>query len=539
MRRLIPEAASGRARALGRTGRWFGFGLTPRAMWLVVAGIVLALPAFWHPRAVLFMAGWDLLLLLVVGWDAFRLPRPRQIGVSRTFLDSPQLGMATRVELAVTAEANQVLTVRVTDDLHPALVGVPETRVLEVFPREPATVVATVWPRERGEFALRRVYLRYRGALGLAERWAAAELRSGEGEGGKADPSRFDELGVRDDKTKGKGETQIPFGNDNKNGVGHGHGDGYDGGGAQVVRVFPAHEEARGSNEFFLMRARQMERQRRQLRLRGGGREFDSLREYQPGDELRAVSWTATARRGRVVTRQFTAERSQQVWVVLDAGRLSRTAFQLRRGDGPQFAGETEAERDEAHRLVVTQLDQATTAAVMLAQVVGQSGDKFGMLAYGTEVQQMLAPGSGPGHLRLLIDLLSAVRSEPAEANALLAVARLKQAQRRRGLMVWITELPDTAGRPELVMAAAELAKRHLVVLVLLKHPELGALAAAIPTTRAGMFHAAAATEMEERRRATVAELERRGVLIVEATAEEIGVRAVSEYLEVKARGLL
>ena len=73
----------------------------------------------------------------------------------------------------------------------------------------------------------------------------------------------------------------------------------------------------------------------------------------------------------------------------------------------------------------------------------------------------------------------------------------------------------------------------------LLKHPELGALASTVPATRNAMFHAAAATEMEERRRETIAQLERQGVLIVETTAEEIGVRAVSEYLEVKARGLL
>ncbi len=489
MRTLIPPAASGQARPLGRSGRWFGFGLTTRALWLIVAGLALAVPAFWRPRAVWFMVGWDALVLLLAVWEVWRLPRPRQLTVRRTFLDSPQLGVTTRIELGVTAESGEVLAVRVTDDLHPALVGVPETRRMEVFPREAATVALTVWPRERGEFAMGLVFLRWRGALGLAERWGAAAPQAG------PEPHR--------------------------------------------VRVLPAHEQARGANEFFLMRARQMERQRRQQRLRGGGREFESLREYQPGDELRAVSWTATARRGKVVTRQFMAERSQQVWAVLDAGRLSRTAFELRRGDGPAFVGETEAERDEAHRLTVTQLDQATTAATMLAQVVAQSGDKFGMLSYGAEIQQVLPPGTGPSHLRLLVDLLSATRSDPAESDALLAVARLKQLQRRRGLFVWITELADTAGRPALVTAAAELARRHVVVLVLLKHPELAALADELPADRAAMFHAAAATEMEERRRETIAQLERRGVLIVEASAEEIGVRAVSEYLELKARGLL
>ncbi len=536
MRRLIPPSASGRARPLGQTGRLFGFGLTPRALWLVVAGTLLALPAFWRPHAVWFMVAWDVLLVLLVIWDTARLPRPRQLTVSRTFLDSPQLGVPTRVELAVTSEADQVLDLRLIDDLHPALVGTPEIQRMEVFPREPATVQLTVWPRERGDFALRRVYLRYRGALALAERWAAAELAVTQGAETRAAAG---ELAAHRPGAAGRAQVAMPIHEAETIAGDSGFGNHYRNGTRQQVRVFPAHEQARGDNEFFLLRARQMERQRRQLRLRGTGREFESLRDYQPGDELRAVSWTATARRGRVVTRQFMAERSQQVWVVLDAGRLSRTAFELRRGDGPRFAGETEAERDQVHRLTVTQLDQATTAAVMLAQVVGQTGDKLGLLTYGTAVQQVLPPGTGPAHLRLLIDLLSATRSEAAEGDPLLAVARLKQLQRRRGLIVWITELPDTAGRPEMVLAAASLAKLHLVVLVLLKHPELDALASALPATAEAMFQAAAATEMGERRRETIARLERGGVLIVETTAGEIGVRAVSEYLEIKSKGLL
>jgi uncharacterized protein (DUF58 family) len=175
----------------------------------------------------------------------------------------------------------------------------------------------------------------------------------------------------------------------------------------------------------------------------------------------------------------------------------------------------------------------------MLGQVVGGSGDKIAMMAYGREVRQVLPPGAGVGHMRMMLDLLSQTKAEAAEADHLNAVARLKTLQRRRGLIVWITELADSAGRPELVTAASELVRRHLVVLVILRHPELEALAARVPKTRAEMFHSAAAQEMLERRRGTVAQLERQGVLIVETTAEEIGVRAVSEYLEVKARGLL
>jgi len=489
MQTLIPQSASAKAQPIGRTGRLLGFGLTPLAMILLAAGLVLAAPAFWHPRWIWWMFAWDGVVLLLALLDAALLPRPADFAVTRSFLDSPQQGQPTRVELSVVMQADALVDLRLVDDLDTALVATPAEQRVQAYPRDPAVSVTTIYPRQRGDFTMRRVYLRYRGTLKLAERWAAVEPVEA---GGKP----------------------------------------------QSVRVFPALEESRESTKFYLLRARQIEMQKRRLRLRGTGRDFESLRDYQQGDELRNVSWTATARRNKLVSRQFTVERSQQVWIVLDAGRLSHTAFELKRS-GVESFGETEAERTVAHLLAVTQLDQATQAAAMLAQVINGSGDKFALMAYGRQVQQVLSPGAGPVHLRLLIDQLSRTRSERSEADHLGAMARLKNLQRRRGLIVWVTELTDSAGRPEIVTAAAELVRRHLVVLVLLKHPELDELAARAPQTCAEMFHAAAAQEMIERRRETVAQLERQGVLIVETTAAEVGVNAITKYLEVKAKGML
>jgi len=502
MQTLIPEPASANAQPTGRTGRVLGFGLTPMAMLLLVAGFVVSAPAFWHPRLIWFLLAWDGMVVVLAVVDAVMLPAPRAIAVTRSFLDSPEIGQPTRIELAVTQHSDALLDMRLTDDLHPSLVAAPVTQRTQAFPRDAAVVVQTIYPSERGDFELGRVYLRYRGMLRLVERWAAAQ------------PVVV--------------ETQVSEARPEAPGAAR----------PQRVRVYPASEQSGENAEFYLMRARQIEQQKRRLRLRGVGREFESLRDYQKGDELRNVSWTATARRGHLVTRQFTVERSQQVWIVLDAGRLSRTAFELRRG-GAQFVAETETEQNAAHLLTVTQLDQAATAAVMLAQVVGSSGDKFALMTYGRQVQQALPPGVGPLHLRLMIDLLSQARSEAAEADHLHAIARLKNMQRRRGLIVWITEMADSAGRPELVTAAAELVRQHLVVLVLLKHPELDAIAAKKPATQEEMFRAAAAQEMLERRRETMAQLRRQGVLIVETTAAEVGVNAISKYLEVKAQGLL
>jgi uncharacterized protein (DUF58 family) len=153
MQTLIPQSATGQAKALGKAGRVLGYGLTPLAVGLFAAGLLMAVPAF-----------------LI---DAVRLPRPEVFTVTRTFLDSPQLGRATRVELAVRMDADGVVDLRMVDDLQPSLVATPMVQRVEVFPREESLSSSTIYPRERGDFALGRVYLRYRGALRLMERWAA------------------------------------------------------------------------------------------------------------------------------------------------------------------------------------------------------------------------------------------------------------------------------------------------------------------------------------------------------------------------------
>jgi uncharacterized protein (DUF58 family) len=483
MQTLIPQPVTAKARYLGRASRVLGVGLSARALLLLAAGVLWAIPAFFHPHRIWMMLVWDGLIALLAVVDGMGLPAPSAIAVTRRFLHSPALGERTEVEYEVVQQSNGIVTVTVTDDLHTTLIATPKPLTVVAYPRDAVRAVLECYPGRRGDFRLGKIYLRYRGALGLVERWAVCDAE-------------------------------------------------------QDVRVFPASEQSGDKAAFYLMRARHIELQKRRLRLRGMGREFESLREYQRGDELRNISWTATARRAKLITRQFTTERSQQVWIVLDAGRLSRTAFELRRGQ-PAATGESEQEAAEKLRLSVTQLDQATTAAVMLARVIGGSGDKFALLSYGRAVQQQLLPGNGPVHLRMMINLLSQVRSEAAEANHLHAASRLKNLQRRRGLVIWITEIAESAGRPEVVSAVAELVRRHLVVLVLLEHPELDALAAREPKKAEEMFASTAAQEMLERRRETIAKLRQQGVLVVETTPAEVGARAISKYLEVKAQGLL
>ena len=451
-----------------------GYGITARGLWLLLAGLLFSVPEFFYPHRLWIMLAWDAVIALLIFGDAMRLVAPAKITITRRFVHSPAIGQPTEIEYEVIQESSAIVTISVTDDLHPALIEIPKALKLTAFPRDAAKASLTVSPRERGDVELGKIYLRYQGALGLIERWAVCDCE-------------------------------------------------------QKIRIFPASEQGTSNTELYLMRARQIELQKRRLRLRGIGREFESLRDYQRGDELRNISWTATARRAKLITRQFTTERSQQVWVVIDAGRLSRTAFELR------HASFDPTQQD----LIVTQLDQAATAALMLAQVISSSGDKFALLTYGRAIQQQLLPGNGASHLRIMIDLLSQTKSERSEANHLNAVSRLKNLQRRRGLVLWVTEMADSVGRPEVVTAASELVRRHLVVLVLLQHPELEALSMREPKNAEQMFASTAAQEVLERRRASIVKLRQQGVLVVETTPGEVGAAAITKYLEVKAQGLI
>src|SRR6202045_5537736 len=246
MQTLIPQPVTARARYLGRAGCVFGFGLSARALLLLIAGVLWAILAFFHPHRIWMMLVWDGLIVLLIVLDGMRLPAASAITLTRRFLHSPALGERTEVEYEVVQRSNGIVTVSVTDDLHPALIAVPRPLAVVAYPRDAVRVVLECYPGRRGDFRLGKIYLRYRGALRLVERWAVCDAE-------------------------------------------------------QDVRVFPASEQSGDKAAFYLMRARQIELQKRRLRLRGIGREFESLRDYQRGDELRNISWTATARRGEGV----------------------------------------------------------------------------------------------------------------------------------------------------------------------------------------------------------------------------------------------
>jgi uncharacterized protein (DUF58 family) len=453
---LAPAPVSVRARQAKRLS--FGFGR--RFFLITLLGLLWAVPAFWDTRFLLVMAAWDACALLAWAVDLARLPGPDRLVVERTWAGPPSLSNNLQVTLEIRNQSAVYVSCRVIDDVPSSLITEPPQLEINAPAKDAGSASYTVRPLERGDVGLGAAYLRYQSGSHFAERWARADLK-------------------------------------------------------QTVRVFPDLEDAKRHN-IYLSRARQIELERRLIRQRGVGREFESLREYQPGDEFRNICWTATARRGKHVTKLFQVERSQAVWIVMDAGRLLRARV-----------GE------------LSKLDLSVNAALSLAQIALYSGDRTGLLVYGRNIQQRVGLGRGLSHMRSIIESLASVREEVAEADHLRAASTLMQLQKQRALIIWVTDLADTSMTPDVIESASQILSKHLLLFAVIAQTDLNQLAARYPESAEEMYEIAAAQEMVHRRESLIGKVRNRGALALEIAPSRLTTELVNQYLHVKERNLI
>ena len=453
---LTPPLCTAACRPWGR----LPFALGPHGFLLFALGLLWLVPAAFDRRAVLAMILWDAAVLAVAFVDLRRIPPPADIEISRRWAGVPTIGAPLRVSIELHNRGDTAIDGLATDYVSGSLrADLPDLH-LEAPPRAVASADYELAPRQRGDGTAGHVAFRWRSGWGFAERRGIASLD-------------------------------------------------------QTVRVYPDLQQ--GQREaLFLIRSQQIAIERRRGRRTGLGREFESLRDYQPGDEPRHICWKASARRRRLVTRTYEPERSQTVWILVDSGRLLR-----------------------ARVAAQTMLDHAVTGALTLAQVATAAGDNVGLLAYGRDVQQRIPPGRGSGSLRHLVDAFAQLRGESVEANHAGAVAELLRVQPRRALVVWMTEIAETAGIPDVIEQASAMMRRHVVLFTVPRHQEVQALAAGVPDAAGGMYRLIAAEEALQRRDALLRDLERRGVAVLEASPAELGSGLVDRYLEIKDRGVL
>ena len=255
----------------------------------------------------------------------------------------------------------------------------------------------------------------------------------------------------------------------------------------------------------------------RVMRRRGAGTSFANLRDYARGDDPRRMDWKASARRNRLISREFTVEQGQTVVIAVDAGRMMTQMA----GDRPRF-------------------EYALAAALTLADVALAAGDRVGLLVFDDEVRRYIPPAHEPRTLGAIRDALVGVAATMAEPDYAAAFRTLTERHRRRSLIVLFTDVVDVRSSRAVIALTARSAERHLPLVVALRNEQLAAVAQpAADAADARTYEAAAAEELLSARQEALETMRQAGVAVLDASPAAMTAALIDRYLEIKERAAL
>ncbi|MCF3961650.1 DUF58 domain-containing protein [Streptomyces fuscigenes] len=403
------------------------------------------------------------ILVLAILCDLALAAPVRKLHFTRNGDTSVRLGDSADVHLVLTNPSGRRLRGWVRDAWPPSSWQAPEQQGaarhrVSIAPGERRRVVTRLIPARRGDHGAVRVTVRSYGPLGLAAR---------------------------------QGSHHVPW----------------------TVRALPSFESRRHLPSR-LARLRELDG-RTSVLSRGQGTEFDGLREYVPGDDVRSIDWRATARQSAVAVRTWRPERDRQILVVLDTGRTSAG----RVGGFPR-------------------LDASLDATLLLAALASRAGDRVDLLAYDRRVRARVRRQNTADLLPALMEALSTLEPELVETDARgLAGAALQQAA-PGALIVLLTTLDAAPVEEALLPVLPLLTRRHTVLVAAVADPRVEEMERARGTVDA-VYEAAAAGQTQAQRRRTAEQLRRRGVTVVDAPPARLAPALADAYLALKAAGRL
>lgn len=286
-------------------------------------------------------------------------------------------------------------------------------------------------------------------------------------------------------------------------------------GAPEAIKVYPNMRRAREMALKALGAVSFLAVQRKAV-LRGEGRDFESMRDYVPGDELRHISWTATARRSKLTTRQYQIERDQTIIIALDAGRLMTGRI----GDETKF-------------------DTAIHASLALMSAAARGGDNCGLAVFGRKIKKYLPPNKGARHIDACLEALHDLEPEMIEPSYARAFQFIASNSKKRSFVVILTDLVDKEASKELIASLKLLRPRHLPLVVTIGDRDLNQTVSAKPQEIKDVFTQSAAEEIIHQRESALRLVETLGGLALDVTTNSLAPRLLETYLKVKERGLL
>lgn len=429
----------------------------PRLLALALVAVVPVALAALVPALVWVAVALAGVILVFVAIDLRATPAPSTLEVQRIAEPQLSIGVPNRVDLRLRNRYTRPLRVTVRDDVPSGFDVDRRTIEMDVAADGETTVTYAARPRHRGSFRFGDVHLRVRGPFDLVER-----------------------------------QGRVPK--------------------AADAHVYPDLREVR-RYDLMLRRGLAYDAGQRRARIAGGGGVFARLREHQPDDDPRSISWKATARRGHPISVEYETERQQRVLILLDAGRMmSSTVGGL------------------------TKLDHAVNTALMLAYVATAKGDEVGLLGFADDIRSYAAPRRGRKQFLRITEDLRRIEVTTTEADHRAAFEFLRARAARRSLAVLFTDLVSEDASRSLVSAVTRLAGNNIVLCCVLADPYLADIAARVPATSGELYERVVAHEVIDARAKALATLRQHGVHVVDVPAERLTVATIQRYLELKKR---
>ncbi|MDP7035087.1 MAG: DUF58 domain-containing protein [Planctomycetota bacterium] len=251
-------------------------------------------------------------------------------------------------------------------------------------------------------------------------------------------------------------------------------------------------------------------------RYAGDGTEFESLREYLPGNDIRAIDWKASARHRKLFCREYRAERNHQIVLGIDTGRLMSESL-----------------------YGMPKVDHAIHAALMLSYVCLRTGDRVGFYTFGSEPGLFLEPQGGVKNFQGLVRATEQIEYGTEETNFTLGLTNLGRRLNRRSLVIVLTDFVDTVTAEMMIENLGRLSRRHHVVFVSLTDPDLEAQSLKEPTGLRSLNRSVVAGDLIRDREVVLKRLVRRGMSVIDAQPSQIEPALVNRYLEIKRREMI
>lgn len=283
----------------------------------------------------------------------------------------------------------------------------------------------------------------------------------------------------------------------------------------QPVKVYP---NILALREFQLLnqKGRLREAGVRKSRLKGMGTEFESLRDYSEGDDFRKVDWKATARRGKVIVREYEVERNQAVIICIDCGRHMMA----------EIGG-------------VRKLDLVLDSILMLIQSAIQAGDNVGLIAYGADIIRYISPKKGQRQLGVLLNAVYNLVAEPVESDPIRAFSYLSSRHKRRSLMINFTAVEDRDQARDVIQSFGTFSRNHIALLANINDPRFREILRNEPEDAVSMFKFASAHFLTDERRQAATMLRTANINVLDSEPQDLAGDLVNFYLDVKSRGKL